>query len=170
MGSQNRPSQAGEAGLAGLDFGVGDGDGVAAGLSEDAEDVGESRGVGDGDAAGNGAGAGSGGPGLASEGGYDGHDGFCLDHVELWDAGYDTATSQLLKSEPRAQEEGAVANGHDDVVGETVREVCGKLVGEGLCAFQEVGAEVVGGVDEIMFFAEGDRGLGGGFSGAGNQV
>ena len=56
------------------------------------------------------------------------------------------------------------------MVGETVREVCGKLVGEGLCALQEVGAEVVGGVDEIVFFAEGDCGLGGGFSGAGDQV
>ena len=59
----------GEAGLPGFDLGVGDGDGVAAGLSEDAEDVGESWRVGDGDAACNGAGAGIGGPGLASEGG-----------------------------------------------------------------------------------------------------
>ena len=40
-------------------------------------------GIGDGDAAGNGAGAGIGSPGLASEGGYDGHDGLCLNHVEL---------------------------------------------------------------------------------------
>ena len=41
----------GEAGLPGLDCGVGDGDGVAAGLSEDTEDVGESWWVGDGDTA-----------------------------------------------------------------------------------------------------------------------
>ena len=54
--------------------------------------------------------------------------------------------------------------------GRRVREVCGKLVGEGLCALQEVGAEVVGGVDEAVFFAEGDCGLGGGFTGAGDQV
>ena len=72
-----------EAGLPGLDLGVGDGDGVAAGVSEDAEDVSESWWVGDGDAAGNGAGAGSGGPGLASEGGYDGHDGLGLYHMEF---------------------------------------------------------------------------------------
>ena len=156
--------------MPGLDFGVGDCDGVAAGLSEDAEDVGESRWVGNGDAAGNGAGAGSGGPGLALEGGYDGHDGLCLNHVELWEGVDSAAVLQFPESEPRAQEEGAVANGHDDMVGETVREVCGKLVGEGLCALQEVGAEVVGGVDEIVFFAESDGGLGGGFSGAGDQV
>ena len=72
-----------EAGLPGFDLGVWDGDGVAAGLSEDAEDMGESWWVGDGDAAGNGAGAGSRGPGLALEGGYNGHDGLGLDHVEL---------------------------------------------------------------------------------------
>ena len=80
------------------------------------------------------------------------------------------AALQFPESEPRAQEERPVAHGHDDVVGETVREVCGKLVGEGLCAFQEVGVEVVGCVDEVVFFAEGDGGLCGGFSGAGNQV
>ena len=43
-------------------------------------------------------------------------------------------------------------------------------MGEGLCALQEVGAEVVGGVDEVVYFAEGDGGLGGGFTGAGDQV
>ena len=107
---------------------------------------------------------------MASEGGDDGHDGLGLDHVEFWEGVDSAAALQFPESEPRAQEEGAVANGHDDVVGECVREVCGKLVGEGLCALQEVGAEVVGGVDEAVFFAEGDGGLGGGFTGAGDQV
>ena len=78
--------------MPGLDFGVGDGDGVAAGLSEDTEDVGESWWVGDGDAAGNGAGAGIGSPGLASEGRYDGHDGLGLDQMEFQE-GVDSAAA-----------------------------------------------------------------------------
>ena len=43
-------------------------------------------------------------------------------------------------------------------------------MGEGLCAFQEVRAEVVGGVDEVVFFAKSDGGLCGGFTGAGDEV
>ena len=65
----------------------------------------ESWWVGYGDAARNSAGAGSGGPGLASEGGDDGHDGLGLDHVEFGE-GVDSASAlQFPESEPRAQEE-----------------------------------------------------------------
>ena len=93
-----------ESGLPGLDFGVGDDDGVAAGLCEDTEDVGESRGIGDGDAAGNGAGAGIGSPGLASEGGDDGHNRLGLDDVEFREGVDRTAALQFPEPEPRAQE------------------------------------------------------------------
>ena len=103
----------------------------------------ESWGVGDGDAAGNSAGGGIGGPGLASEGGDDGHNGLGLYDVEFREGVESAVALQFSKPEPRAQEEGAVADGQYDVVGESVREVCGKLVGESLCALQEVGAEIV---------------------------
>ena len=58
---------------------------------------------------------------MASEGRYDGHDGLGLDYVKFREGVDSAAVLQFLESEPRAQEEGAVADRHDDVVGETVR-------------------------------------------------
>ena len=160
----------GEPGLPGLDIRVGDGEGVAATLVKGFQDVIKARWLGNGDSTCDGAVGRVGGPDFSLECGNNGFHGVGLNCVEFRESVDGALSFKLLETYPRTEEEGAVAYGHDYVVGECFGEISGQFVGEGLSALEEVGAKVMGGVDEVILFAEGEGGIGGGFSGAGDEM
>ena len=101
-------------------------------------------------------------------GGY-GHDGFGLDGVQPGHTLHQPARYKLGVSLPAAHEQTSVADRNDDVVGRG-GHLGGCFVGECLRSFHEVGAEIVGGIDQGVVALVLDGGFGTGLPGAGDGV
>ena len=84
----------------------------------------------------------------ALERGGDGHYGARLRRMQPGDVRHPPDALKFAEAPVRAYKQRAVAHGNDDVAGQVSAEPLDYLIGECLCAFDEVRAEVVGGIDE----------------------